>query len=218
MRPALSCAPSSEARLRIACYGERALLVDLPDLDAVLALYQEIRDAAPPGVVDLVPGARSLLVVLEDEADRVGLAATIHASAGRPPRPRTHATPVDVRVVYDGPDLDDVAQATGLTRAEVVVRHAAGRYVVGFCGFLPGFAYLTGLDPLLHMPRLATPRARVPGGAVAIAGEFAGIYPRAAPGGWRLLGHTDLRLFDADRDPPTLLRPGVPVRFRAISP
>jgi KipI family sensor histidine kinase inhibitor len=218
MRPALSCVPSPDAGVRIVRYGERALLVDLPDLDVVLALYEALREVAPPGVCDLVPGARSLLIVLGDQADRAALAATIRAAAARPRRPDAGATPVEVPVVYDGPDVEEVAHATGLTSAEVVERHAAGSYVVGFCGFVPGFAYLTGLDPVLHVPRRGTPRARVPAGAVAIAGEFAGIYPRAAPGGWRLLGHTGLRLFDVDRDPPALLRPGAPVLFRPISP
>ncbi|HVU92653.1 MAG TPA: allophanate hydrolase subunit 1, partial [Jatrophihabitans sp.] len=121
---------------------------------------------------------------------------------------------VELAVEYDGPDLAATAAELGLSPAELVRRHAAGEYVVAFCGFAPGFAYLTGLDPALHVPRLAEPRTRVPAGAVGIAGEFTGVYPRPSPGGWRLLGRTDAVLWDLDRTPPALLPPGTRVRFR----
>jgi KipI family sensor histidine kinase inhibitor len=110
-----------------------------------------------------------------------------------------------------------VAELTGLDEAEVVARHTAGEYRSGFCGFAPGFAYLTGLPPELHVPRRETPRTRVPAGAVGLAGPFAGAYPRASPGGWQLVGRTDAVLFDVDRDPPALLAPGIRVRFRQVS-
>ncbi len=118
--------------------------------------------------------------------------------------------------MYDGPDLADVAALTGLTEAEVIERHQAGDYRVGWLGFAPGFGYLTGLDPRLQVPRLDSPRLSVPAGAVAIAGGLAAVYPAASPGGWRLLGHTNAPLFDADRTPPSLLTPGQRVRFRAV--
>ncbi|HYQ75686.1 5-oxoprolinase/urea amidolyase family protein, partial [Cellulomonas sp.] len=118
-----------------------------------------------------------------------------------------------IPVRYDGPDLAEVARLTGLDEREVVRRHAAAEYTVAFGGFMPGFAYLTGLDPALHVPRRATPRERVPAGSVAVAGEFAAVYPAATPGGWMLLGTCDVPLFDVDRDPPALLRPGARVRF-----
>ncbi|VTR78622.1 KipI antagonist [Cellulomonas hominis] len=116
-------------------------------------------------------------------------------------------------VRYDGADLAEVARTTGLDEAEVVRRHGAATYTVAFGGFMPGFAYLTGLDPALHVPRRSSPRERVPEGSVAIAGEFAAVYPAATPGGWMLLGTCDVPLFDARRDPPALLRPGTRVRF-----
>jgi KipI family sensor histidine kinase inhibitor len=122
---------------------------------------------------------------------------------------------VVVPVVYDGDDLAEVADRTGLTVAEVVARHTATEYRSVMLGFTGGFAYLSGLDPALRLPRRATPRLRVPAGSVAIAGEQAGIYPNASPGGWHLLGHTDLCVFDPDRSPPALLVPGTPVRFEA---
>ena len=120
-------------------------------------------------------------------------------------------------MVYDGPDLAEVARLTGLSPGEVVARHAAGEYTVGWLGFSPGFGYLTGLDPVLaSVPRLAEPRLRVPAGSVAIAGGLAAVYSSTSPGGWRLLGRTSAALWDPDRDPPALLAPGMRVRFRRV--
>lgn len=120
---------------------------------------------------------------------------------------------VELPVVYDGADLAEVAALTGLTVDAVVERHAGATYTVAFGGFMPGFAYLVGLDPTLRVPRRATPRERVPAGAVAIADEFTAVYPAATPGGWRLLGRCDVPLFDVTRTPPALLTPGSRVRF-----
>jgi KipI family sensor histidine kinase inhibitor len=120
---------------------------------------------------------------------------------------------VEIAVRYDGDDLHAVAAETGLAPHHVVEVHASVTYTVAFCGFAPGFAYLTGLDQRLHLPRLSTPRTRVPAGSVAIAAEYAGVYPRSSPGGWRLLGRTDADLFDPDRREPALLTPGTRVRF-----
>jgi KipI family sensor histidine kinase inhibitor len=125
---------------------------------------------------------------------------------------------IDIPVRYggaDGPDLAALAQHAGLTIAQTVARHCAIEYTVAMLGFAPGFPYLLGLDPALRMPRLATPRTRVPAGSVAIGGAQTGIYPREGPGGWRIIGHTALPLFDALRDPPSLLMPGDRVRFVA---
>ncbi|MDO9175148.1 MAG: carboxyltransferase domain-containing protein, partial [Actinomycetota bacterium] len=114
----------------------------------------------------------------------------------------------------DGDDLHDVAARCGLTPSEVVTLHTSIEYTVAFCGFMPGFAYLVGLPSVLHLPRHATPRTRVPAGSVAIAAEFTGVYPRESPGGWHLLGRTDAALWDDLRTPPALLPPGARVRFR----
>ncbi len=120
---------------------------------------------------------------------------------------------VEVPTTYDGADLDDVARLWGMTRAEAVATHTGTAFVVAFCGFAPGFAYCTGLPDDLAVPRLDRPRARVPAGSVGLAGEFTGVYPGESPGGWRLIGRTDLRLWDATRDEPALLAPGTRVRF-----
>jgi KipI family sensor histidine kinase inhibitor len=194
-------------------YGDEALLVEPDDPEAVLALAEAVR--AEPGVREAVPGARTLLVrasadVIAGLADRLRELADSVAVA---PRPVGDEVVLDVH--YDGADITSTAAELGLDPNELVRLHADGRYVVAFCGFAPGFAYLRGLDASLHVPRLREPRTRVPAGSVAIAGEFSAVYPRESPGGWRLLGHTDAPMWDLDRTPPALLTPGTRVRFRA---
>lgn len=206
--------------MRIRSCGDTALLVELADLDEVVGWHAALSAAQPPGVTELVPAARTVLVHFDPRrTDPAALAERLRGI-----RPTTVDDPaagaaatVEIPVVYDGADLADVAERTGLPVDEVVNRHGAGKYVVAFCGFAPGFGYLTGLDPALRMPRLDTPRTSVPAGSVAIADEFAAVYPSASPGGWRLLGHTDLAVWNVDRDPPALLRPGTRVRFRTAN-
>jgi KipI family sensor histidine kinase inhibitor len=180
-----------------------------------------IRAADLPGVIDVVPGAATVLVSVEPGSWALpALAARLTelatAAAGKQVTAAAGAAET-IDVCYDGPDLADVASLTGLSIADVIARHQAAEYRVGWLGFAPGFAYLTGLDPLLaSVPRLDTPRLRVPAGSVAIAGGLAAVYPAGSPGGWRLLGRTTARLWDPDRDPPALLAPGTLVRFRAV--
>jgi KipI family sensor histidine kinase inhibitor len=178
--------------------GDHAALVELADNAAALA-YAHALDGA--NVVDVVVGHRTVLVTWEHEPPELGLDVTSVA----PPAGRLH----ELEVVYDGEDLDEVAALTGLPVEEVVARHHAPEYTAGFLGFQPGFAYLLGLDPLLEVPRRETPRTRVPGGSVAIAGPYSGVYPRESPGGWRLIGRTDVVLFDER----PLLDAGDRVRF-----
>lgn len=197
--------------MRVLPYGDAALLVE-PAGD-VLALAAAVRDE--PGVLEVVPAARTVLVRARPAA-LAGLARRmpeLAAGAAAAPAPAGDLVVLDVH--YDGADLESTADEVGLTPAELVTRHTGREYVVAFCGFSPGFAYLTGLDESLHVPRLAEPRTRVPAGSVAIAGEFTGVYPSASPGGWRLLGRTDAPLWDLGRTPPALLPPGTRVRFRA---
>ena len=148
--------------------------------------------------------ARTSARRVRDALGRVQVGAA--APAGR-------ETTVEIPVRYDGADLAAVAERVGLSLDEVVALHCAPEYTVRFCGFSPGFGYLDGLDPRLHVPRHSSPRTSVPAGSVAVAGEFTGVYPRSSPGGWQLLGRTDAPLWDADRDPPALLTPGARVRF-----
>lgn len=196
--------------------GDVGLLVEVDDLRAVLALDRAVRGARWPEVVDVVPAARTVLLHVAPGTDLAALERVIRAveltDVGRADGPV-----VEVDVVYDGPDLDEVAELTGLTVAQVVTAHTGRPWRVAFGGFAPGFAYLVDGDPRLEVPRRAEPRTRVPAGAVGLAGAFSGIYPRVSPGGWQLLGRTAVVLWDVDRDPPALLRPGASVQFRAVS-
>ena len=194
--------------------GERGLLVELDDLETVHRLHAALRDLDPPGVVELVPGYRTLLVV----AGPGSAGALDELAAGLPglelpPAAEVAGEPVEIPVSYDGEDLPEVASLTGLDAEEVVRRHTAPEYTVAFLGFSPGFPYLVGLDPALEVPRRDTPRTSIPAGSVGLAGGQTGIYPTASPGGWQLIGRTDVTLFDPERDPPALLAPGSRLRF-----
>ncbi|MEV6925460.1 allophanate hydrolase subunit 1 [Dactylosporangium sp. NPDC051485] len=190
--------------------GADALLleVDTP-LDWFAALDAE-RAAGRLPVMDIVPGARTVL--LDGVPDPAALAARLRDwkidTAAVPQEP-----PIVVDVHFDGADLPFVATHTGLTPDAVIDVLTRTDLTVAFCGFAPGFAYLSGLP--WNVPRLPTPRTRVPAGSVALAAEFAGIYPTPSPGGWRIVGHSSAELFSVDREPPALLTPGRTVRFRA---
>lgn len=202
-------------------YGDLALLLECGSTDEVLAMTAAIREAELPGVLDVVPASRTVLVTLADPArqgptrQRLGR-LDLESSTGGTARDRRVDVVIDV--VYDGADLDDVAHHTGLSVPAVVDAHTATPWRVGFGGFAPGFAYLIDGDPRLRVPRRAEPRTRVPAGSVGLAGEFSGVYPRESPGGWQLIGRTDAVLWDVDRAAPALLEPGMWVQFRAVTP
>jgi KipI family sensor histidine kinase inhibitor len=220
--------------------GPDALLLEVAGLDEVLALDAALRAAVDGGaaswasVTDVVPAARTVLLVTRPGTDLVALAAAIRAlptprhsdfvrlACGSTPEkgptsaPKSHEVGgggVEIVVRYDGADLAEVAAMTGLAPAEVVRAHTSTLWRVAFGGFVPGFGYLVGGDPRLQVPRRESPRTRVPAGSVALAGEFTGVYPRASPGGWQLIGTTDAVLWDPDRSPPAVLTPGTRVRF-----
>jgi len=199
--------------MRVLPSGSDALLVELDDLDQVLALYTALCDQRPVGVVDIVPAARTVLLVIDLAATDLGEVERAVLKTRPRPDHRTTGELVEVAVTYDGEDLDEVGSLLGCDAAEVVRRHSSEEWTVAFCGFAPGFGYLAGARGLWDVPRRSTPRTTVPPGSVALAGEFSGVYPRASPGGWQLIGHTELAVFDLHRDPPALLRPGTPVRF-----
>lgn len=195
--------------------GSRGLLVQLGDLDEVLALYAALLDDPLPGVVEVVPAARTILLVTEPGTSPDEVARRVRAVTPKAGE-RAEGDLVEVPVVYDGEDLDDVAGLLGCDRDEVVRRHTASTWTVAFCGFAPGFGYLTCDDGDWDVPRRSSPRTKVPAGSVALAGQFSGVYPRESPGGWQLLGRTDLDVFDLDREPAALLRPATRVRFVAV--
>lgn len=217
--------------------GEHGLLVRTGALEVSHRMDAALRAERPRGVVEVVPGPETLLVVapgadqgrlrshLEELLARCARepSGTPGEDAGGAPggapgggtAEARRAPLVTVPVVYDGEDLASVAEAAGIGVEEVVARHTGRELVVGWLGFAPGFAYLTGLDPVLHVPRLATPRTSVPAGSVAVAGPYSAVYPTASPGGWRLLGRTTMRVWDVTADPPSPFRPGTRVRFEA---
>ncbi len=197
--------------------GEHGLLVETGSLELSHRLDAALRAERPEGVVEIVPGPETVLVVAPG-VDRARLLARVEELAVREraksDRGADEEQPlVTIPVVYDGADLDSVTALAGISAGEVVARHTGRELVVGWLGFAPGFAYLTGLDPVLEMPRLDTPRTSVPAGSVAVAGPYSAVYPSASPGGWRLLGRTSTRVWDVTADPPSLFRPGMRVRF-----
>ncbi|WP_453984511.1 5-oxoprolinase subunit B/C family protein [Brevibacterium casei] len=189
------------------------LLIDCADLTETMRLHHSLETAALPGVVELVPAARTVLVRFDPartSARELESAITdLDLASGASGDERS----VSIDVVYDGEDLAEVAELLGVSPAEVIARHQRARWQVAFSGFAPGFGYLAGDDPLFDVPRRSSPRTRVPVGSVALAGEFTGVYPRSSPGGWQLIGRTDAVLWDLDRDPPALFVPGTVVTF-----
>ncbi len=198
--------------MKLLPYGPTAVLAEFDSLADVMAAATSWQAAAFPGVVEVVPAARTVLVVHDATFDRESLQHPIAVATARPT-----GELVTVDVVYDGEDLAAVAEAVGVAPEDVVRIHSSAEYVCAFCGFMPGFGYLTGLDERLVLPRRATPRTRVPAGSVAIAAEFSAVYPRESPGGWHLLGHTDATMWVDDREPPALLPPGTRVKFQPRS-
>jgi KipI family sensor histidine kinase inhibitor len=194
---------------RLIDYGSAAALLECQDLAEVIRLLPRLREQ--PKINEAVPGARTVLLRLAaplDEADRRMLQSMAPASTEIHQRVR-----IRVEVDYSGEDLQAVADQVGTTTAEVVELHTGQIWTVGFCGFAPGFAYLQGEHERLRVTRRQEPRPNVPAGAVGLADSWSGIYPRAGPGGWQLIGRTDAQLWDLDRTPPALLQPGFQVQF-----
>jgi KipI family sensor histidine kinase inhibitor len=188
--------------------GRQALLVEVADAAAALALAEWARHRGV-GAAEIVPGAATVL--FDEVADLELLRDVLTGWSPNDVAPRRGSVEIEVR--YDGADLEFVADAWDTDLEGVVERHSSVEYVAAFCGFAPGFAYLQGLAGELAVPRLESPRSRVPAGSVALAGSWCGIYPTASPGGWRILGSTDAVLWDQVRDQPALLPPGTRVRF-----
>ena len=195
--------------------GDRALLVACDGLAEVLGLHAALTTAPLPGQLEVVPAAATVLVRTTDRDARDRLLPLLqHLSAGTARPPAGEVVTLDT--VYDGEDLAAVAELTGRSTDAVVAAHGAQVWTAAFGGFAPGFAYLVGEHDGPEVPRRPTPRTAVPPGAVGLAGPFSAVYPRSSPGGWQLIGRTAAALWDLERDPPALLRPGTRVRFRAV--
>ena len=199
--------------MRFLPVNRQAILVELADLQQTLVLLASLQAQPIKGVQELVPAARTILVYFSPQ--RITAAALVQAIAGRDLQGSVQRSDVlvEIPVHYNGEDLAEVAQMLGISADEVVRRHTGSEWSVAFTGFAPGFAYLTGGDAIFNVPRRATPRTKVPAGAVALAGTFSAVYPQASPGGWQIIGVTDEAMWDLSRDLPALLQPGYRVRF-----
>lgn len=198
---------------RVLAAADTALLLEAADLEESMRLLPALVAAALPGVTELVPAARTILVRF-DPRGITAEALSAQLLAIEPVAVQGFsAETVLIPVRYDGEDLVEVSQLLGASPDEVVARHLAAAWTVAFTGFAPGFGYLVGDDPAFDVPRRPSPRTRIPAGSVALAGRFSGVYPKESPGGWQLIGRTDVAMWDLNRDPPALLRPGTPVRF-----
>jgi KipI family sensor histidine kinase inhibitor len=195
--------------MRLLPFGHGALLAEYDTIDEVMAVDAALRASALPGLDEIVPAARTVLVCYHG-VDRGALSALLVPGAAAP---RPAGPIVEIPVVYDGVDLEDVATATGLSTEEVIATHSSVVYSAAFLGFTPGWAYLVGLPTELRLPRRSTPRTAITAGSVAIANEFTGVYPTVSPGGWHLLGHTTATMFDVTRDKPALIMAGDRVQF-----
>jgi KipI family sensor histidine kinase inhibitor len=193
------------------------VLVELADLRSVQEFYDAVLKHPPPGARDIVPAARTVLVKIDPKARQGEVEQHLVELPAPPVTAVGHPEQVQVPVVYDGADLLAVAELTHMSVHEVKAAHAGSSWQVAFCGFAPGFAYLTEGDSRLAVPRRGESRTRVPAGSVALAGGFSAVYPRESPGGWQLIGHTDRALWDTNAAPPSPLRPGVTVRFVDVS-
>ncbi|MYS19531.1 MULTISPECIES: 5-oxoprolinase subunit B family protein [unclassified Streptomyces] len=204
MRPAVRVLPA----------GARAVLLETADGAQAQALHAELLRRRAAGelsdVTEIVPAARTVLV--GGLTDPRGFALDV-VRWDVPPVEAGRGEALELPVRFDGPDLAEVAERWGVGPREAVGLVVRTAFRVAFCGFAPGFGYLTGLPAHLQLPRRASPRTAVPAGSVALAGPYAGVYPRSSPGGWQLIGTTGARLWDPDRDPAALLAPGTEVRF-----
>jgi KipI family sensor histidine kinase inhibitor len=216
--------------MRITAFGDAALLVEFGHtIDVmvniqVLAAAERVRQAHVPGVRDVVPAYGSFAVhfdALRTDVPRLRQIVARAATAAPPRAEEPHGMgPVEIPVCYGGrfgPDLGAVAAWAGMDPHHVITAHASREYRVFMLGFLPGFPYLASVDERIAMPRRDTPRTRVVAGSVGIAGPQTGVYSFDSPGGWQIIGRTPLVMFEARNDPPALLAPGQPVRFRSVS-
>lgn len=203
--------------MRLLPCADSGLLVELSDMDEVLALYAELDEDPPEGVVDMVPAATTLLLTIDRARTDVETLSRRVSTIEVGNHERATMGEVEIPVIYDGEDLPEVARLTGLDERAVVEAHTGTPWTVAFCGFAPGFGYMVGGDERLQVPRRDNPRTKVPPGSVALAGEFASVYPRESPGGWQLIGRTSLEVWDIHREPPALLVPGTVVRYVEVS-
>ena len=199
--------------MRFLPLNHRNFIVELNSLDETLALHRALQAAPLPGIEEMIPAARTLMISFAPEITTAQSLAWKISRLSLTKPVQCEGRIVEIPVAYNGEDLPELAEITGFAVREIIRRHAAREYSVAFCGFAPGFGYLVGGDPALAVPRRQTPRTHVPAGSVGLAGPFSGIYPRASPGGWQIVGTTPMKMWDITRAQPALLQPGCRVRF-----
>ncbi len=208
--------------MRVLANGERAWLLQLAGGDEVRSLDAALRLLRSEGglpwarIVDIVPAAQTVLVTASNAEDAAALRVPLSTLNDLPPQAAPTGSIIDIPVTYDGEDLEVVALACNLSIPEVIAAHTFAPWDVAFGGFAPGFAYLSNGDHRLRVARRAEPRTAVPEGAVALADGYSAIYPRRSPGGWQIIGHTSVSLWDVLREQPALLLPGMRVQFRTL--
>lgn len=199
--------------MRFLPVSHNIILVELKNLDETLTLLDSLDQKTIAGVEEIIPATRTLMIRFD--ITRLSSQILINEIVQRDLSKKIILSDklVEIPVHYNGDDLQEVADYLKITPQEVIQRHIESEYVVAFTGFAPGFAYMTGGDPIFNVPRKKIPRTRIPAGAVGLAGTFSGIYPQASPGGWQIIGVTDEAMFDIERTPPALLQPGFRVKF-----
>jgi KipI family sensor histidine kinase inhibitor len=188
-------------------------MLDLDNTESVMAMHQHIQKSKLPGIIDVIPAARTILVTVAPHTTALSHVAQYASTMETAAAPRASHTEIELPVVYDGPDLANVSSLAGVTIEQLIGDHLQRIWTVAFIGFAPGFGYMTSRDWPHFVPRRGESRLKVPAGAIGLAGEYCGIYPNDSPGGWQIIGHTDAPMWDPARRPPGLLHPGARVRF-----
>ena len=204
--------------MRFLSVNSDSFLIELSSLEETLALYSKLQNLHLNGIKDLIPAAKTILIcfneIKTDFKTLSVLIGTLKLDSGFD----RNTQEVIIPIRYDGEDLAQVAELQGLSIADLILKHHQSTWDVAFIGFAPGFAYMSSLDqPFTDIPRLKTPRKKIPSGSLGLAGQYSGIYPKDSPGGWQLIGTTSEKMWDLQRQNPALLRPGMRVHFEDVT-
>ena len=209
--------PQLDNAYRVRRTGDTGLLIEVTGPDDAHRLAAAVTARNLKGVIDVVPAMQTVLVAIDPDQTTLDKIEPNIGSLESAPDTDSEPARITVPVIYDGADLEFVAEHCGLTADDVIAAHTNSLWRAAFCGFVPGYAYLIGGDPRLEVPRRGESRVRVPEGSVGLAGPFSAVYPRESPGGWQLIGRTNVRLWDEHVDPPAMITPGTVVSFENVN-